>query len=228
MRIPSGTPAPGRGVEGRRDVERPEPQARTAYRWTRDLHLYLGLFLSPFVVLYALSAILLAHAWDPRGSDPPEPVHRRTVVALPEEENSLVLAKLILAQTGLSGEVGWLDRRPREGTLSFPVIRPGEEIMMRVDLNTGVTQIEQSNTGTPSALVLLHRKPGPHNVALRGNWLPLRVWAWLADATAYLLILLSVTGIYLWLAIRAERRAGLVFLGAGALSFVLLVLAVAP
>lgn len=209
------------------DVERADPHFRTAYRWTRDLHLYLGLFLSPFVVLYAVSAMLLAHAWDPGGGDAREPVHRRTMVTVPEEENSLVLAKLILAQTGLNGEVGWLDRRPREETLSFPVIRPGEEIMMRVDLKTGVTQIEQTKTGTSSALVLLHRKPGPHNVALRGNWLPLRIWAWLADATAYFLILLSVTGFYLWLALRAERRAGLFFLGAGALSFVVLVMAVA-
>lgn len=35
------------------------------YRWTRNLHLYVGLFLSPFVLVYAASAVLLNHAYLP-------------------------------------------------------------------------------------------------------------------------------------------------------------------
>ncbi len=37
-----------------------------------------------------------------------------------------------------------------------------------------------------------------------------RLWSWLADATVYLILFLSATGIYLWSVIRAERKAGLV------------------
>jgi hypothetical protein len=132
-----------------------------------------------------------------------------------------------MRQVGVTGEVGWLDRKPKEHRLSFPVDKPGQQIKVRVDLATGDTEIDQRNTGAWDALVLLHKKPGPHNVALRGNWLPLRIWGWLADATSYLLLFLSASGIYLWSVLRAERRAGLIFLGAGALTFFLLVLAVA-
>lgn len=32
------------------------------YRWTRDLHLYLGLFVSPFVVAFSVSVLFLNHA----------------------------------------------------------------------------------------------------------------------------------------------------------------------
>ena len=32
---------------------------RTFYFWTRDLHLYIGLALSPLVLLFAISVILL-------------------------------------------------------------------------------------------------------------------------------------------------------------------------
>ena len=31
------------------------------YRWIRDLHLYLGLFVSPFVLLFAVSVFYLNH-----------------------------------------------------------------------------------------------------------------------------------------------------------------------
>jgi hypothetical protein len=61
--------------------------------------------------------------------------------------------------------------------------------------------------------------PGPHNLAIRGNWIGTRAWGWLADATVFLLLFLTVSGIYLWYAIRAERRIGVALLTAGAVSF---------
>jgi len=54
----------------------------------------------------------------------------------------------------------------------------------------------------------------------------MRLWAWLADTTIYLLLFATASGIYLWLLLRAERKAGLVFMGVGALSFAVSVLAV--
>src|SRR3954463_286370 len=32
------------------------------YRWTRDLHLYFGLFISPFILLFSVSVFFLNHA----------------------------------------------------------------------------------------------------------------------------------------------------------------------
>ena len=40
------------------------------YLVTRDLDLYLGLFLSPFLLLFAISTIFLVHSWIP-GAPPP-------------------------------------------------------------------------------------------------------------------------------------------------------------
>ena len=54
---------------------------------------------------------------------------------------------------------------------------------------------------------------------MRGNWVYTRLWGGLADATVYMLLLISVTGVYLWAVLKAERKIGLVLLGAGALSF---------
>ena len=35
------------------------------YAVTRDLHLYFGLFISPLVLVFAISAVFLVHAWLP-------------------------------------------------------------------------------------------------------------------------------------------------------------------
>ena len=97
--------------------------------------------------------------------------------------------------------------------------------MVRVDLASGVAEIETRETGIWDAMIYLHRMPGPHNVAIRGNWLLMRLWGWVADATVYLTLFLTASGVYLWALLRAERRAGLICLGSGALSFFLIVFA---
>ena len=90
-----------------------------------------------------------------------------------------------------------------------------------VDLNTDTRSaaITGRATGMWNALVYLHKMPGQHNANIRGNWIFLRIWKWLADATVYLVLFLSVSGIYLWAVLRAERRIGWTLMGAGACSF---------
>src|SRR4029079_9472663 len=45
---------------------------RRFYLITRDLHLYFGLFISPFILLFAISVFFLVHGL-PRSVDPTEP-----------------------------------------------------------------------------------------------------------------------------------------------------------
>lgn len=73
--------------------------------------------------------------------------------------------------------------------------------------------------GIGEAFVYLHKMPGPHNADVRGNSGLIRVWRVVADATAYILLFITISGIYLWVALRAERRIGLLLLLAGAVSF---------
>jgi hypothetical protein len=65
------------------------------------------------------------------------------------------------------------------------------------------------------SLAYLHKMPGPHNVDIRGNWWPTRLWGAAADATIYLVLFITLTGLYLWWSLRAERRVGVVILSAG-------------
>jgi hypothetical protein len=200
--------------------------AKRFYRTTRDLHLYLGLFISPILLVYAVSVVLLNHAYLPwGGADAAEATLRTVRVTVPDEENSLELAKRVREQLGASAEIGYVNLNQEKRSLSFPLEKPGERSMVRVDLATGITEVETRETGVWDATIYLHKMPGPHNVAIRGNWFYTKLWGWVADATVYLTLFLTATGVYLWALLRAERRAGLFFLGTGALSFFLIVFA---
>ena len=194
------------------------------YRRTRSLHLYVGLFLSPFVLVYAVSAVLLNHAYLPwGGSAAPLARVEPVVVAVHDSEDGLAMARQVRDQLGIRGEIGYVSRKQGSQQLNFPIETPGSVTRVRVDLVTGTATAERKDTGVWDASIYLHKTPGPHNVKFRGNWVFMRLWGWVADATVYLLLFLSATGIYLWTVLKAQRRTGLVFLGAGALSFIALV-----
>ena len=67
--------------------------------------------------------------------------------------------------------------------------------------------------------MVLHMSPGQHLADIRKNWFYMRLWSWLADATVYVTLFITVSGLYLWYALRAERRVGIGLLSVGALSF---------
>jgi hypothetical protein len=200
------------------------------YSVTRDLHLYFGLFISPFVLVFALSVFFLNHAKLPAvAPSSPDVVQNLQIPEGLEQRQgreAVDLARQLLPQVGVSGEIGFLRILRRERHLVFPVSRPGLEAMVDVDLNTRSASVSRRRTGWLESLGYLHKMPGPHNVNVRGNWIWTRVWGWLADATIYLTLFISVSGLYLWYVIKAERRVGLTLLAAGAVTFCGLIYAV--
>jgi hypothetical protein len=194
------------------------------YLCIRDLHLYFGLFTSPFVLLFSISVFFLNHAWLPGVSSE---VVKRTIadIQIPKGLERLQgmkqveQAKKVLSQVGVTGEIGFVRHAPKESRLVIPVMKPGRETTIELDLKRRSATIQQRDTGLWDALVYLHKSPGQHNANIRGNWFYTRAWTWLADGAVYLLLFISVSGIYLWAVLRSERKIGLVLLGAGAASF---------
>lgn len=200
-------------------------------RVTRDLHLYLGLFVSPYVLVFSLSVFFLVHAWLPGNSGKPQ---KREVSDLPLPANLESLAgreriealRPALTRAGVEGEVGWIQHLPKEHQFVLPVTVPGRASTVRIDLVSRKASIEERNTGLADALVVLHKAPGPHLVNIRKNWVPMRIWSWVADATVYVLLFTTVSGIYLWFALRSDRKTGTVLLLAGAVCFIAMVYAI--
>ena len=195
------------------------------YRLIRDLHLYLGLFSSPFVLVFAISVFFLVHAWLPKiGS---ETSNTRVVsgLRLPGDLQTLSgrpligALKPVLEKVGVPGEVGFVQHLVKEEKLIIPVTIPGRETIVTLNIASREATIVTRETGLANAMATLHRSPGEHAPAIRMNWFYMQAWRWLSDTTAYLILFISVSGIYLWYVLRAERRVGFVLLFAGALSF---------
>lgn len=199
------------------------------YRWIRDLHLYFGLFISPFVLLFAASVFYLNHAKLIPGATTQE-AHRG--LAIPSGFDRLKgraavdQARAILPQVGVEGEIGFLRYVARDRHLIFPVSKAGSEATVDVDLDARTATVSRRRMSLWESLAYLHKMPGPHNVAIRGNWIGTQVWKWFADGTIYLLMFISISGVYLWWAIKAERMIGFVLLAGGATTLAGLIYAI--
>jgi len=192
--------------------------------WTTLIHAYGGLFLSPFLVLFAISTILLNHAWKPWITTPRPDLQRVSLTAaMPDGLERLAQAKWVMQQLEISGEIEYLaDQGPQ---LTIPIVKPGERIVLRADLTQGTVEVERTATDLWQRLIDLHKSPGPHLAGFRGNWVFTRIWGKLVDGTVLMTLLTTVTGIYLWLLWKPERRGGLVALGLGTLSLLSLLAA---
>jgi hypothetical protein len=127
--------------------------------------------------------------------------------------------KPALEKADVRGEVGFVRHMVKEEKLIIPVTIPGRETTVTISLASREATIVTRETGSADALVTLHKSPGPHGPGIRMNWIYMRAWLWMADATVYLFLFVSLSGIYLWYVLRAERRVGFLLLFAGGLTF---------
>ncbi len=193
--------------------------------------MYAGLFLSPFILVFSLSVFCLAHGWLPEPAKPPA----RTVsglqipsgIAALKGKEQLDQIRPILEQSGVHGEINFVRRIAAEDRLVVPISVPGRDTEVSIHLPSGTAVITEKSNSFWNSVVYLHKMPGPHNVALRGNWFYIGIWRWFADATVYGTLFITISGIYLWTALKAERRVGFAMLAAGALTFLGMVVALA-
>ena len=104
---------------------------RRFYRLVRDLHLFLGLFISPFLLVFAISVFFLVHSLRPRIAS--ETSTTRVVSALPLPGNLQMLSgrplidalKPTLEKADVRGEVGFVRHMVKDQQLIIPVTIPG-------------------------------------------------------------------------------------------------------
>lgn len=190
------------------------------YPPVRTLHLYFGLFISPFILIFSISVIIFNH---PGLINRVYPVQKSPIVKtkldkIPYDSTDLQTAKAIIRKLNINGEIDFISKS--DSSISFPVNKPGLKTFIAVNTINDSVSITRKQEGTLRATTYLHSMPGPHNASIRGNSVFLKIWRILTDAVVYILLFLTVSGVFLWYILKAERVIGLYAIALGVLLFI--------
>jgi hypothetical protein len=178
------------------------------YALIRAFHLYFGLFISPFIIIFGISVLAFNHPLLLNRNNKVRPVNeiRKRLDSIPCDTTDLRTARAIIHKLGINGEIDYISKT--ENQISFPVNKPGLRTIVDVNTNTDSVLITSQSENTVKAMNWLHIMPGQHNVAVRGNSTFMKFWKIIADMTVYLIIFLLISGIYLWYFIEIRRTPG--------------------
>lgn len=172
------------------------------YPTIRNLHLIFGLLSLPFLIMYAVSAVQMAHG---RLFRIVPSVSERRVSMQPGYENARVLARDLMNAHGLKGELNNVQSKPSGMTMRIVV--PATVHDVSYDKATGTTNIKTSVSGVLGMLNRLH-----HAAGLWPEYRPLKLWGVAVGLVSLALMGLGATGIYMWWKRKQERKAGIILI----------------
>ena len=196
----------------------------------KDIHFHTSLFISPFIIIFSLSALVLNHNvidwqedWRKWTFSVDHTVDKTVGFNIATTDKSDIdYARDILKQVNISGEIANVFRDSIK--LYIPVTKPGYRISIKADLKSGIAYVNSEQTNFWKKLIWLHKMPGPHNANIRGNWIYTEFWSSLVDFSIICLFFSGITGIILWYNLKNERNIGLIALIIGLLSIASLII----
>ena len=192
------------------------------YKLVRKLHILSGLFISPFILIYGLGALTFNNEIIVNRLSPPKRLSdiRTKLGNIPYGTSDLATAKAICKKLGIDGEVDFISKS--KDHFSFPLNKPGLITLINVNTSTDSVFITREQPGPLRAMSYLHQMPGPHNESIRANSFFLKVWRIMTNLVAYVLLFLALSGAYLWVHLKGERKLGLFVIILGFLSLIFL------
>ena len=186
----------------------------------RRTHLYLGLFLLPWVVMFGVSSLPINHT----GAEPPPvwtvraDVPFAAVVPAPGE-NLRPLGREMMAAAGISGQFLMNRSNPRQIILNRPSFLHQTRLVYSVDEQRLVD--EERTLELRSLLVSLHTRAGFYVGGVWNN-----AWAAMVDVVSLAMLVWIATGLVLWWKLPGTglRRWGWLALAGGLVSFTAIVL----
>jgi hypothetical protein len=172
------------------------------YKLLRNTHLLTGVFAFLFLMMYGVSSVQMSHtAWfNLRPATSESEIAMDPGVASPRD-----LARRLMDRDAVRGELAQI--QPRPDGYSFRVIRPGTVHEVTYASATGAAKIRTNVAGFMGMLNRIHHVGG-----LWHEYTITNLWGLFTGLTAALLIVLALTGIYLWFKIHSERLIGSILL----------------
>lgn len=184
----------------------------------RRVHMYLALFLTPWVVMYALSTFVMNHrAAFRKGAGPPpfETVRELEYAGtLPEGATPAQIALQLLSDLGMDGahNVGRPDANGSLAIQRHDLMSPKRIIWSPQDRKIRIEQqVHENNV----FLERFHRRRGyqpPYALD--------RAWAFTVDLAAVTIVFWVLSGLWMWWEMKNTRRLGALFSAVGFALFV--------
>jgi hypothetical protein len=174
------------------------------HRRIRNLHLVVGLLLTPYVLMYGASALLMAH---PDWLQETQVTSRREISIGAIQGDRNVVAAAVMRQANLRG--GLQSLREKAGAITFQVVRPGTSYEVEVHLARGHAVIRERRSDLGGFLKRVHHLAGWH------RHVPSGVLALVLLGVSAGMVFMGVSGIYLWYKLRSERTSGWIVLALG-------------
>jgi hypothetical protein len=175
------------------------------YTVLRKIHLYAGLSILTFVIMYFVTGYPMIHgSWFPKPAIITTTRTEQLSYAGAKEPEAY--SKYLQETFDLRGKIT-RQRRLKDGSWVFRYSRPGTTYAAVVAPAGDSVRITTLKENIIETMVTFHRLHGYGDEELYS------VWAFLHDLAAFSLILFSVTGVYLWYKLTKRRLLGWIFLG---------------
>ena len=176
------------------------------YNAFRRIHLYTGLVILVFLMMYFASGYIMAHRpWfvppSPAPSAQTVPLDAGTAGTPPQ------LAVYVKNKLALPGRIQFPQKQPAGETL-FWAVRPGSMIRVDVLSRNHLVRLTTQRVGLRGTLIMLHKIAGYDDQPL------FDVYAFFSDLAGLSMILFAFTGVYLWWKQVKNHALGIAFLGA--------------
>jgi len=183
----------------------------------RRTHMYLALFLSPWMLMYGLSTMVMNHRHSFRATPQYEKEREQAYEAsFPADARPRDVGQHILRDLNMEGSFGV--QGPRDGRLT--IVRQDPITPRRIIYTPaeGKVVIEKLIFRTPIFLEQLHRRRGFQQPYLLED-----VWAFAVDLVIVAMVFWVLSGLWMWWEMRVTRGWGAFFalLGAGLFVFFL-------
>jgi len=188
-------------------------------RINRRTHLYLGLFLMPWLLMYGVSSFIIIHqSWF--GADKQR--ERETLYEkeyhrpISTEGDLRAVAQEILKDCNLEGAF-WVDK-PKPDTLHIDRFSFWDSTSLTYSIKDQKLKVERQRMKLPQGVIRMHFRGGYRQPTFWDNF-----WGLLVDIACVGIIIWIASGMVMWWRLPRLRRWGAIAVGGGILSFFLLV-----
>jgi hypothetical protein len=179
--------------------------------WNRKGHYYVGLYFLFFLWLFAFTGLLLNHSWKFAEFWPNRRVSKfeRKVEVAPIG-NDVDRAHDLMIRLGVIGEIEWTTVRPDSAAFEFRVNRPGHNFTVTAYAEQGRAVIEETEINTWGVMRVLHTFTGVRAGDERNerDWFLTTLWVISMDAVSVGIVIMLLSGLYMWYGLPAKRKMG--------------------